>query len=586
MKKNYQSESHYSPKQFTFSEINSEIINTVPGIKYKILLGVFLSLIVRTIPIIISILISYLINKNISQDFSILERLIIIIPISIANLFLLLKISQIFLNFWHSRNTVNLMSNIGSTFSQKTFEKLSYLPSEYVISKDSKEWAFLLNKRQEIIFGISLFYMQFITMVIELSFAIIFLFITNQYLIGSISLILILFSLFFRFKLTGFLVEKLTKLLKTQSKILHHSNEMISRLYLAKIFHSEDFLVNLRNTEEQHEMKLYVKYKLVFNILATIQDLILNTAIIFVFYLGISNIENSLTTIGIFVASFTLMANALTQLGTSFYIFDGIYSLVGATQTHMEISQKHKELGSPTTRTQYEELPKEKLFVENIVFGYTDKIILKNINFSIYPNEKIFLVGPSGSGKTTLLKVLLGLQKPISGAVKFNNGKSAIMPFSFVPQTLDLFSYSIRNNLLLGKPNATDDELIEVLKKVNMYEKVKQNGGLDIGVNNFSGGEQQRISIARSILSDKPYMLLDEPTSSLDLKNEKIIIEELMNDENLSFIFCTHRLQSIPNNAKVIVLSEGEIIQIGKKEELINTDGLFKKLYFQHNEEL
>lgn len=578
-------ESNYSPKKFTFSQINSEIINTVPGVKYKILIGILLSLTVRAIPVIISILISYLINKNISQEFSIIERLMIIIPISIANLFVMLKFSQVFLNFWHSRNVVNLMSNIGAQFSQKTFEKLSYLPSEYVISKDSKEWAFLLNKRQEIINGISLFYMQFITMTVELSFAILFLFLTNQYFIGTLSLILILFSLFFRFNLTGFLVEKLTTLLRTQSKILNHSNEMISRLYLAKIFHSEDFLVNLRNKEEQHEMNLYVKYKLVFNILATIQDLILNTAIIFVFYLGISNVENSVTTIGLFVASFTLMTNALTQLGTSFYIFDGIYSLVGATQTHMEISQKHKEMGSPNKRIVYDELPKEKLFIENIVFGYNEKVILKNINFSIHPNEKIFLVGPSGAGKTTLLKVLLGLQKPFSGTIKFQNGHSAIMPFSFVPQTLDLFSYSIRNNLLLGKPNSTDEELMQVLRKVNMLQKVNQNGGLDTGINNFSGGEQQRISIARAILSDKPYMLLDEPTSSLDLKNEKIIIEELMNDDHLSFIFCTHRLQSIPNEAKVIVLCDSEIVQSGLKEDLINQEGLFKTLYFQNDKE-
>lgn len=570
-----------SVKQFGFFEINKEIITSIPGVKIPIFYSILMSLTVRAIPVLISILISYLINKNISEDFSLIEKLFILIPISIVNLFVLLKVAQIVLSFLHAKNTVHLMTKISAGFSQKTFERLSYLPNEYIINKNSKEWAFLLNRRQDIIGGISLFYMHFITMLIELVFAILFLVFTKQYIIAFLSAILIFCSVLFRFKLTDFLVKKLTKLLKTQSNILHHSNEMISRLYLAKIFHSEDFLVSLRQKEEENEMSLYVKYKLIFNILATIQDSILGLAIIFVFYLGISNIENSITSIGLFVASFTLMANALHQLGTSFYIFDGIYGLVSSTQTHMEISKKYKEMGSPNQREYESIFPKEKLIIENLCFSYGEANILKNVSFEITHNQKIFLVGPSGAGKTTLLKVLLGLQKPNSGTIKFINGEDANMPFSFVPQNLDLFSYSIRNNLLLAKPNAKDEELIQVLKKVNMNRKIEMNGGLDVGVENFSGGEQQRICIARAILSNKPYMLLDEPTSSLDLKNEKTIIEELMKNENLAFIFCTHRLQSIPENAQVLVLSNGEIVQQGKKEDLLKQEGLFKSLFFQ-----
>lgn len=570
-------------KRYSFLEINLEIFKTVAGVKMKILLGVAIALVLRMIPIIISLLIASLVNQNLSNNLSLMERLIVIIPVSISTLFICFKISEIGLRFLHSHNNIRIMSSVSSEFSQKTFERLSFLPTEYLLSKDSKEWSFLLNKRSEIINGISLFYMNFVSMLIELMFSIGFLFLTKQYLLGAMILVLIVCSLFFRFGLTNYLVSKLTKVLKTQSKIIYHSNEMISKLYLAKVFNSEDFLVKLRNDEEKHEMKLFVRYKLMFNILATIQDLILGTAIIFIFYMGMQNVEASVINLGLFIASFTLMSSVVFQLSNSFYIFDGILTFIGATQPHMEIATKYKEIGSPTKRDVVKNVEGKELYVKNISFAYNDTKILNNINFEIKNGDKVFLVGSSGAGKTTLLKILLGLLRPKEGVIEYECGKEARMAFSFVPQHLDLFNYSIRNNLLIGNPKCSEDEMWIVLEQMNMKQKVLLNGGLDCSIESFSGGEQQRISIARAILSKKSFMLLDEPTSSLDLNNEKVIIDELMGNEQLSFIFCTHRLQSIPGNSKVIVLNRGEIVQCDTKDNLLTDEGLFKQLYYQED---
>ncbi len=568
----------YEQDKFSFKEVNSEILKVTPGIKVKLFWGVIRALAIRAVPILVSILISILVNKNIEGDLSILERSLIAIPISIVSLFVLFKLFQIILEAWQRFTFIKVMSEVGSNFSQKAFERLSYLPSEYLIKKDSKEWAFLLNKRNEIINGISLLYLNLMPMIIELIFAILFLIFIGQTILGLISILLIIGSLVFRFKLTGILVKKLIVLFKTQGHIIYKSSEMIDKMYLAKIFHSEDFLVNLRAKEESEEIKLYVRYKYIFNILGAIQDLIMFSVLIVLFKFGVDSVENGELTIGVFIAAFTIMSAALVQLGTSFYMFEGIFALVSAAQPHLEIAKKYKEIGSPTKREIFKKIDIKPIHVQNLGFSYGEKKVLHDVNFKLYPQEKIFLVGLSGSGKTTLINILLGLEKPLEGGILFEDGTKADMVFSVVPQHLDLFSYSIKNNLLLGNPNATEEDLNNALESVNMLKKVNSNGGLDVGIDKFSGGEKQRISIARALISNKPYMLLDEPTSSLDLDNEKIIIEELMSNKELSFVFSTHRLQSIPENAKVIVLENGIISQIGTKFELSQKEGLFNSL--------
>jgi ABC-type bacteriocin/lantibiotic exporter with double-glycine peptidase domain len=197
------------------------------------------------------------------------------------------------------------------------------------------------------------------------------------------------------------------------------------------------------------------------------------------------------------------------------------------------------------------------LHVNRVSFQYddADNCILRNIDFTVNPGETIGLIGPSGEGKTTLLKLFLGLMKPTEGEIYLSvdeNDKLAISDStrrfcSYVPQTIDMFSGTIAQNLRIVKPDATDDELLHVLKTVDLYDHVMSLGlQLETAVNengnNFSQGQLQRLSIARALLRDSEIIIMDEATSALDVETEKTVLSNIMvSNPKKICIITTHR---------------------------------------------
>ncbi len=220
---------------------------------------------------------------------------------------------------------------------------------------------------------------------------------------------------------------------------------------------------------------------------------------------------------------------------------------------------------------------------DKVSFSYSDPDekpqVLKTISFSIEAGKKIALLGQTGCGKSTLLQLLTRAWDPSQGnitldSISLNQWQESCLraSISLVSQRVDIFNGTLKSNLLLAKPSASDAELIQVLKRVNLASLL-QNKGLDAwigeGGRQLSGGEKRRLSIARVLLRDASILLLDEPTEGLDIKTEQEILEVLFDfAKNKTLIFVTHRLVGLTQMDTIFLMDEGRIIEQGTHLEL------------------
>ena len=230
---------------------------------------------------------------------------------------------------------------------------------------------------------------------------------------------------------------------------------------------------------------------------------------------------------------------------------------------------------------------------EHVGFSYDrSKQILKDINFTLKAGSSIAIVGPSGSGKSTIVNLIPRLYDVDSGSVTFDGTDVRKLDLKFlreqvgvVSQETYLFNGTIRDNLLYAKPDATEADMIEALKKANIWDFIeKQEKGLDTDVGNrglkLSGGEKQRISIARIILKDPTIFIFDEATSALDSISEKKIqdaIDPIIKSK--TSILIAHRLSTILAADEILVVKDGTIAERGTHKELLNKEGIYRELY-------
>ncbi len=225
---------------------------------------------------------------------------------------------------------------------------------------------------------------------------------------------------------------------------------------------------------------------------------------------------------------------------------------------------------------------------ENVSFGYTDKDVLKNVSFKVNKGEMTALVGPSGGGKSTIASLLARLWDIETGSIKVR-GKdikdvklgNLMDQISMVFQRVYLFQDTIYNNIAIGRPNATKEEVEEAAKKARCYDFIMAlPNGFDTVVGeggaSLSGGEQQRISIARCILKDSPIVILDEATASVDADNERAIQEAISElCKNKTLLVIAHRLKTIKDADQILVISDGQIVEQGNHDTLMRDDGVY-----------
>ena len=291
-----------------------------------------------------------------------------------------------------------------------------------------------------------------------------------------------------------------------------------------------------------------------------------------------------------FVIYTVMIGGAIASLG---HLYTTIAGAIGATERVKEIMDREQEL-------QITELKNKgniggDISFNHVSFQYPSRLdidVLKDVNLHVPLGSKVALVGTSGSGKSTLVKLLMRFYEPTSGTITVRGEKLPDFEISdlrssvgIVPQEVILFGGTIRENILYGKPDASQEELESAAKKSNCWEFVNSFPDKfetivgERGIK-LSGGQKQRVAIARTILKNPNILILDEATSSLDAASEKLVqdaLDQLMRGR--TSIIIAHRLATIKNVDCIYVLEKGEIVESGDHKNLIErSEGIYKNL--------
>ncbi|MBC8296594.1 MAG: ABC transporter ATP-binding protein [Pelagibacterales bacterium] len=413
-----------------------------------------------------------------------------------------------------------------------------------------------------------------------------------------ISFELTLFVLFF-IPLSGFIISLIGKSLKPtsnlvqaeQAEILSITEETLQGLKIIKAFMAELFFINrFQKTNDKfynYSNKLINRQ----NLASPLSE-----------FLGISVIGVLLWYGGQLVlvdlqlkpaAFLTYMGLAYGVLTPAKAISKASYSIKkgnAAAERVIEVLESEstiKEIKNPIKKDKF----KNELNFKNVSFKYEKEIVLKNLSFKIKKGQNIAIVGQSGSGKSTIANLIPRFYDVSGGEIEIDginiknlSKKDLRNLIGIVTQDSILFNDSIANNITLSDSSVNTNQIIEATKIANAYEFIeKTENKLDSNVGDsggkLSGGQKQRISIARAVLNNPPIMILDEATSSLDSESEKLVQDALDNlMKNRTSIIIAHRLSTIQNADLILVMDHGEIIELGKHEELIKVNGIYSKL--------
>lgn len=272
---------------------------------------------------------------------------------------------------------------------------------------------------------------------------------------------------------------------------------------------------------------------------------------------------------------------------------DALTAVSAATRAEEILAVESEKIRQNKKQDSYQ----EGILLKDVSFSYEGrKEVLQNINIEIEKSKTTALVGLSGCGKSTIASMLMKFIYPSSGAIYLNGKDYACMNreeiakyIVMVPQTVSLFNDTIRNNLLVANPFASDEQLWQVLHEVSLDNHIqKMSDGLDAMVSEFgsnlSGGQKQMMGIARALLTDAEYIIFDEATSAVDPESEKIIwdcINKLSKKRTL--IIISHRLSAIRNADQIIVLRAGAVEEIGNHDELMKNHGIYRDLVEEQN---
>ena len=238
-----------------------------------------------------------------------------------------------------------------------------------------------------------------------------------------------------------------------------------------------------------------------------------------------------------------------------------------------------------------------RISMEKLCFSYEEsREILRDVELEIPACSFVSLVGLSGSGKSTIAGILMGKNKGYKGSVKLNgreltefSSRSILDKMTMIGHDSWIFKGTVRENLLLGKPSATEEEMKEALRKVNLLSFVEAQGGLAMPLlsngSNISGGQKQRLSLARALLHDTPVYIFDEATSNIDVESEEMIMEVIHElAKSRTILLISHRLANVVGSDCIFMLENGRVAEAGKHEELLKKGGSYSRLFKEQQE--
>jgi len=374
-------------------------------------------------------------------------------------------------------------------------------------------------------------------------------------------------------------------------KVFDDLQEKIEQIEQIKSYNLEERMLNDFFKKLNMSTKQKTKGEIVAGILIGIATAILKLGIISVAVIGVNMLMTGEVSVLVYIV--------FLMLTTSIYLpIEGIISFMSMIVMLDAVVGRIKEIKTMPIQEGKKSMEIKNYDIEfkDVYFGYDDYSVINGVSFTAKQGEITALIGSSGSGKTTLTKLAARFWDIDRGKILIGGediGKvdpeTLLKNFSIVFQDVTLFNSSIKDNIKIGKKDATDEEIMRAAKIAKCYEFInKMPEGIDtlIGENGqrLSGGERQRISIARAILKDAPIILLDEATASLDVENESLIQEalsELIKEKTV--IVIAHRLRTIRNANKIVLLNAGKIEAVGTDDELCKTSEFYKAMLEKSN---
>ncbi|MBM3247147.1 ABC transporter ATP-binding protein [Candidatus Pacearchaeota archaeon] len=358
-----------------------------------------------------------------------------------------------------------------------------------------------------------------------------------------------------------------------------------------KYFGKEKFIKNKYNKLSTNTIEKLMKAWDLWRVISFGQTLILGLGTITLLYFSFKGFLAGTLTIGTLTFIYTTY---ISILGPLFSFVHGFRNLSRAMTDFQDLFEYGKAQSSIKDKPLAEEMEVKEgeVLFDNVTFSYENRKIFKDFTLKIPRNKKVAFVGHSGSGKTTLVKLLYRLYDVNKGSIKIDGKdirdfkhESLRSEMAIVPQECVLFDDTVYNNIAFSNPKASRKEVMEAIRFAQLdriIEKFPNKENTIVGERGIklSGGEKQRVSIARAILANKRILVLDEATSSLDSETEHEIQKDLARlMENRTSIVIAHRLSTIMHADLIVVLKDGKIVQTGKHYQLINQLGEYKKLW-------
>lgn len=399
---------------------------------------------------------------------------------------------------------------------------------------------------------------------------------------------------------SAFVISRIVKKLKSQAKegqesygkMISYLDEALSGVKIVKAFNAADFVKNRFNNESSHYSKVMRRMVRRQQMGSPVSELLGVAMVAIILLYGgnlVLNGEGDLTAsqfIG-YIAIFSQVMRPAKALTDS---FSNVHNGIAAGERVLELIDE-KNLVEDIENAEKVSTFQSAISFENVNFAYGDKQILNDINLNIEKGQTVALVGPSGGGKSTLVDLIPRFMDVTGGEILFDgkniktlNQDSLRALIGTVNQESILFNDTIFNNIAFGLDHATQQEVEAASKIANAHEfieKTPEGYQTNIGDrgSKLSGGQRQRICIARAVLKNPPIMLLDEATSALDTESERLVQDALYKlMENRTTVVIAHRLSTIQNADKIVVLDAGRIVEVGSHLELINHNGLYKRL--------
>mgnify|MGYP001601196570 FL=1 len=538
---------------------------------------VFATVLEASIPEITGQIVDTLFAVERSSDAAFTYSLALFVVIGLSSLFALTSTST---SSWVSNKVI-------MDLRVDMFSKLLKLPKSYF---DNNTTGQTLSKLtfdvEQISAAASTIWLEFIKSSLTVVILTGYLFYKNYLL--SLTLLVLLPLVYLAVKLSTSRIRRGSKKVQdSMGGMTHLLDENISGNDLIKVFNAQESeknkFFNIINIIRQQRFKV----DLAGGVNTSIVNILIGLCLAVVVFLSSTYLIMSA---GDFLAFFTAMGMLVKPAKTLININKPLQqALVAAISVFSLIDEKSEENIGEQLMSNVE----GDIIFQNVSFSYNDeKVSLNNINLTIKQGETIALVGSTGSGKTTLINLLIRFYNPTNGKILINNKdinsfdlESFRSNFSFVDQNVRLFNDTISGNIAFGqKDKMTMDSIVDAAKisnSIEFIEKLDDKFESEIGEDGvtLSGGQRQRLSIARAIAKDSPILILDEATSALDSATEKLVQSAINKiQQGRTTIIIAHRLSTIQNADRIIVLKDGEIIEQGSHNELLEISGEYSKL--------